>query len=244
MPAEVVADIEHQIATAVAQAVDAQRASVRQSMRAQGLTKGLTAAGAKPNVWDHQGWVRQVDRHVGPVATKAAARIVQTAKAALPLAVAAGAPIVASALAAHVVNSVLAAGDRIGGTLSNAADDGLEAVDDALDSAAGWVGALAGRLAIGLANWAGADLASHAARQSTQPVTVTWNAVGDDHTRADHADADGQTVNAGDTFSVGGEDLAFPGDPSGSDENTVGCRCWLTTDGIDDPSDSGDDGGE
>jgi hypothetical protein len=33
-------------------------------------------------------------------------------------------------------------------------------------------------------------------------------------------------VNQSDTFSVGGEQLQFPGDPKGSPENTINCRCF------------------
>jgi hypothetical protein len=53
-----------------------------------------------------------------------------------------------------------------------------------------------------------------------------WVAVHDNRTRHAHLNADNQTVNQGDTFSVGGEQLQFPGDPNGSPENTINCRCF------------------
>lgn len=53
-----------------------------------------------------------------------------------------------------------------------------------------------------------------------------WIAVDDHRTRPAHHAADNQTVNQGDTFSVGGEQLEFPGDPNGSAENTINCRCF------------------
>lgn len=56
----------------------------------------------------------------------------------------------------------------------------------------------------------------------------TWNAVGDNRTRTSHLDVDGVTVDASDTFNVGGEDLDYPGMPGGSNAETSGCRCWLT----------------
>lgn len=52
-----------------------------------------------------------------------------------------------------------------------------------------------------------------------------WLATKDDRTRDDHAEADGQIVNMGAAFYVGGEWLDFPGDPNGSPENTINCRC-------------------
>lgn len=53
-----------------------------------------------------------------------------------------------------------------------------------------------------------------------------WVAVHDSRTRHWHLDADGQTVNQDGTFSVGGEQLEFPGDPNGSRANTINCRCF------------------
>lgn len=61
--------------------------------------------------------------------------------------------------------------------------------------------------------------------------TQTWNAVMDAATREAHADADGQTVPLGETFSVGGEDLYYPGG-GGDPANNINCRCWITYDGV------------
>lgn len=33
-------------------------------------------------------------------------------------------------------------------------------------------------------------------------------------------------VNSDDNYNVGGEQLEFPGDPNGSPENTINCRCF------------------
>lgn len=52
-----------------------------------------------------------------------------------------------------------------------------------------------------------------------------WLSTKDDRTRPDHVEADKQVVNVGEPFSVGGEELEYPGDPSGSPENTINCRC-------------------
>ena len=51
--------------------------------------------------------------------------------------------------------------------------------------------------------------------------TLEWLSAGDDNVRESHQ-IDGETINAGDSFSNG---LAFPNDPSGPAEECVGCRC-------------------
>jgi len=67
----------------------------------------------------------------------------------------------------------------------------------------------------------------HASNKGVQMERV-WVSALDGRTRDDHADADGQTVAIGEPFIVGGEELMYPGDPSGSAENTINCRCAET----------------
>lgn len=45
--------------------------------------------------------------------------------------------------------------------------------------------------------------------------------------RPEHMAANGQKVGLYDTFSVGGENLQYPGDPAGSASNTINCLCSL-----------------
>jgi len=52
-----------------------------------------------------------------------------------------------------------------------------------------------------------------------------WLATNDDRTRDDHAEADGQVRDIDEPFDVGGEKLMYPGDPAGSAEETISCRC-------------------
>ena len=54
-----------------------------------------------------------------------------------------------------------------------------------------------------------------------------WSAIMDGKTRIAHAEADGQTVNVGEPFIVGGEKLRFPRDTSlgASMSNVANCRC-------------------
>ncbi len=52
-----------------------------------------------------------------------------------------------------------------------------------------------------------------------------WISTSDGRTRPEHADADGQIVDIDKPFIVGGEELMYPGDESGSAWNTINCRC-------------------
>jgi uncharacterized protein with gpF-like domain len=56
-------------------------------------------------------------------------------------------------------------------------------------------------------------------------VKKEWISTNDDRVRDTHADADGQTVSDNEKFDVGGEALEYPGDPNGSPENVINCRC-------------------
>lgn len=60
-------------------------------------------------------------------------------------------------------------------------------------------------------------------------VTKVWVATEDDRTRPEHAQADGQEVDTDSAFDVGGEELMYPADPSGSPWNIVNCRCTMQT---------------
>jgi HK97 family phage portal protein len=52
-----------------------------------------------------------------------------------------------------------------------------------------------------------------------------WLTSGNDNVRVAHAAAEGQTVDFDKPFTVGGEELMFPGDPNGSPENVINCHC-------------------
>lgn len=56
-------------------------------------------------------------------------------------------------------------------------------------------------------------------------MTKIWVATDDDRTRPEHAEADGQEVAIDEPFDVGGEELMYPADPSGSGWNIYNCRC-------------------
>jgi uncharacterized protein with gpF-like domain len=63
------------------------------------------------------------------------------------------------------------------------------------------------------------------ARVTGKVLTKTWRTSHDERVRSAHSAADGQTVPVWMPFQVGGEMLQFPGDPSGSPDNVINCRC-------------------
>lgn len=52
-----------------------------------------------------------------------------------------------------------------------------------------------------------------------------WLATGDNRTRLDHREVDGQVVKVGSPFNVGGWPMLYPGDPAGPPEEVINCRC-------------------
>lgn len=58
-------------------------------------------------------------------------------------------------------------------------------------------------------------------------LTMEWVTMHDENVRETHRKADGQTVPVGDTFSVGGFDLHYPGEPVGPPEVWINCRCLV-----------------
>ena len=67
--------------------------------------------------------------------------------------------------------------------------------------------------------------ADASARETGLQLKKEWIAVEDERTRDQHRGVDGDIVGMDDTFTVGGENLRYPGDPMGSAENTINCRC-------------------
>lgn len=60
-------------------------------------------------------------------------------------------------------------------------------------------------------------------RQTGEVSGMEWLSARDDAVRETHQEADGQIVNAGESFRVGNDLLEYPGDPSGSPEETINC---------------------
>ncbi len=64
----------------------------------------------------------------------------------------------------------------------------------------------------------------------------TWVTMHDDDVRTMHREVDGQSVPLRGTFSVGGEKMLFPGEPVGSPEHWINCRCLVRITGEDEMS--------
>jgi hypothetical protein len=58
-------------------------------------------------------------------------------------------------------------------------------------------------------------------------INVTWRSAHDSRVRDAHRELDGQTIRRGGTFQSSLGAIRYPGDPSASAANTIGCRCFL-----------------
>lgn len=79
----------------------------------------------------------------------------------------------------------------------------------------------------------GAANGSHTLASQQLPSDVAagriWISTSDDRTREEHADADGQVVGMHEPFMVGGDSLMYPGDPNGTPDEIINCRCTIGT---------------
>lgn len=87
----------------------------------------------------------------------------------------------------------------------------------------------AARTAVTNAQNAGRQDTYEAAADMGIKVKKRWIATKDMRTRHEHGEADGQTVDIDEPFIVGGEEMMFPGDRSGSAWNVYNCRCTMRT---------------
>ncbi len=121
---------------------------------------------------------------------------------------------------------------------AGAAEDVVE-VDMAsvLGTAPDILGSIIAAMANAAATTASEDVTSYLAQYVTSidadpylSATKSWNNVGDDNVREAHQSVEDVSIN--EYFDVGGDSMLGPGDPDGSDENTINCRCWVTYDGV------------
>lgn len=135
-----------------------------------------------------------------------------------------------------IAGKVLDAVGRVFTGLRNArnATDVREVFDPANDI---WANAaqLAGQTQSTSALNSAVDSAAQLASTPDRQLTVEWVTVHDARVRDAHEDADGQRQPPGASFTVGGEQLRFPADPTGSPENTANCRCVLLAFFTDEP---------
>ena len=71
--------------------------------------------------------------------------------------------------------------------------------------------------------------ANYAVMESFQSTGIEarreWVSATDERTRDDHIEANGQIVGLNEPFEIGADQLMYPGDPAGSPENVINCRC-------------------
>lgn len=67
-----------------------------------------------------------------------------------------------------------------------------------------------------------------AARATGLRLRKRWLSTADERTRPEHVEANGQVRDLDENYLVGGESLAYPGDPNGSPANVIQCRCTET----------------
>lgn len=120
------------------------------------------------------------------------------------------------------IQSALADGVANGASI----DDLASAVQDVFDVASRSRAQTIARTEVISASNGSASLAA-AQLPSDVAAGQEFIATRDERTRDDHAEADGQIVAMGEPFIVGGEALLYPGDPAGSPENTISCRCTV-----------------
>lgn len=68
----------------------------------------------------------------------------------------------------------------------------------------------------------------HAEKQGVKMVKM-WVATLDGRTRDKHQKLDGQRVPTDKPFKINGDELMYPGDPAGSAENVINCRCTMVS---------------
>ncbi len=69
--------------------------------------------------------------------------------------------------------------------------------------------------------------AQQAAEATGLDLEKEWIAAADERTREDHLEVDGTRIGMKEVFTVGDSQMMFPGDPSGSAEQVINCRCSL-----------------
>lgn len=69
------------------------------------------------------------------------------------------------------------------------------------------------------------DSQFEAAQATGLNLRKRWVATEDSRTREDHLQADGQVIDMEESFEVGDDELLYAGDPDGSPEQIINCRC-------------------
>ena len=95
-----------------------------------------------------------------------------------------------------------------------------------INESGGQLSRLRGRMIARTESHASSNVSNQMAAQSTRlPLKKEWISSGGERTRLNHQIANGQRVDIGQPFSVGADLLMQCGDPNGSPEEVINCRC-------------------
>lgn len=137
---------------------------------------------------------------------------------------------------AFIRTKLVALGDwltaKLAKTLQAAYDAGagIQQLASSVRAAAADAAPTAGGVAADALGWAstlGELTQLQAAGFTDAEVEKQWLTADDDRVRPAHEEADGQRVGLFQSFSVGGEQLFAPRDPTGRPDNVIRCRCSL-----------------
>lgn len=99
-------------------------------------------------------------------------------------------------------------------------------IRDRISEAGGSLAAYRSRAIARTESHAAANAANYEAAKATGIIAKKeWVSSAGERTRSAHRSADGQRVGIDESFTVGGEQLRYPGDPDGSAANVINCRC-------------------
>lgn len=197
-----------------------------------------TIASYHPDPFNLDGWDASVLEEIAPIIDGVLEDAAASALAFMKLPAAVRARILGQLdieqQAASFVARIQGVGPRIASRLKDAFTEGLangesvrdleERVDACFEFGRSNAETIARTEVHGSAMQAGNESAQ-ALHDSGVLLMKQWLTQIDDRTRDEHADADGQTVAMDEFFVVGGEELEYPGDPGGSAENVINCRC-------------------
>lgn len=240
---------EKQLNQACQKALDAMATNMTAKMRSYGLVANLVAASKRkqaagaaigaiviPHLWDEALWRKMVAQEIDPVALDVASDAAAAAAAAFSLTSLWGMESTTDVITNQIREKAIGTGLALGTRVDAAAvadDDIVAGVSTALSTAGdifmNVIGAM-GQMAANMASQATAQQVVSLGAPTYLSATKTWNNQGDDRVRPSHEGVDDVPVNA--MFSVGDSAMVGPGDPSGPDEEVIGCRCWLTYDGV------------
>jgi hypothetical protein len=218
------------------------RSSGHANLVAAGV-KPVVSAGAAAQVWSNGSWRDAVNTHIAPVAAAVSKSATQAARASIPASATYGMDVSATQgkiekmLLDRAIASGEYLGERLDGYLLTAPTPAMQVAQivQFWNTASTITGDVLGASATTAGGLAEADTTGYAAGQPGNGVssaTRSWVDAGDDRVRDGHHSDEVDDVGLNDPFIVNGEALMCPGDPAGSDGNTINCRCTVETDGI------------